>query len=156
MNAERQGERAPLRIGDVAKLAGVTPRTIRYYEEIGLLPAPDEREPGAHRTYAPSDVERLTELIRLKSLLGVSLEGLKDLVAAEADRAALRREWHEGVEDPVRRRQIIETLDDHARRQLELVRARRDELAALEAELLERRARIRRRLRELDGKPATA
>jgi DNA-binding transcriptional MerR regulator len=156
MSGEEREERAALKIGDVARLAGVTPRTIRYYEEIGLLPAPDAREPGAHRTYAPSDVERLTELIRLKHLLGVSLEGLKELVAAEDHRAALRREWHEGVEDPVRRREIMETLDDHARRQLELARARRDEIAALEAELLERRARIRRRLRELDDKPAPA
>jgi MerR family transcriptional regulator, repressor of the yfmOP operon len=149
-------DQAPLRIGDVAKLAGVTPRTIRYYEEIGLLPAPESREPGAHRTYAPSDVERLTELIRLKNLLGVSLDGLKDLVEEEDNRAAMRREWHEGVEDPVRRREIMETLDDHARRQLELVRARRDEIAALESELLERRARISRRMRELEEEPATA
>jgi MerR family transcriptional regulator, repressor of the yfmOP operon len=147
---------APLRIGDVAKLAGVTPRTIRYYEEIGLLPAPDSREPGAHRTYASSDVERLVELIRLKNLLGISLDGLKDLVEAEDNRAALRREWHEGVADPVRRREIMESLDTHARRQLELVRARRDEIAALEAELLDRRERIRRRLRELEDEPATA
>jgi DNA-binding transcriptional MerR regulator len=145
-----------LRIGDVAKLAGVTPRTVRYYEEIGLLPAPDSREPGAHRTYAPGDVERLTELIRLKNLLGVSLDGLKDLVEAEDNRAALKREWHEGVEDPVRRREILESLDRHAERQLELVRARRDEIAALEEELLERRRRIRSRRRELDDEPATA
>jgi DNA-binding transcriptional MerR regulator len=145
-----------VKIGDVAKLAGVTPRTIRYYEEIGLLPAPDSREPGAHRTYAQGDVDRLIELIRLKNLLGVSLDGLKDLVEAEDNRAAMRREWHEGVEDPVRRREILETLDDHAKRQLELVRARRDEIAALEAELLERRARIRRRVRELDDEPAKA
>jgi MerR family transcriptional regulator, repressor of the yfmOP operon len=147
---------APLRIGDVAKLAGTTPRTIRYYEEIGLLPAADAREPGAHRTYASGDVERLTELLRLRTLLGVSLDGLRDLVEAEDNRAALRREWHEGVEDPVRRREILDSLDHHAERQLELVRARRDEIAALEAELLERRARIRRRRRELDDEPVTA
>lgn len=155
MSGEDQAERDALKIGDVARLAGVTPRTIRYYEEVGLLPAPDAREPGAHRTYAPSDVERLTELIRLKSLLGVSLDGLKDLVEAEDNRAAMRREWHEGVEDPVRRREIMETLDSHASRQLELVRARRDEIAALEAELLDRRKRIRLRMRELDDEPAT-
>jgi MerR family transcriptional regulator, repressor of the yfmOP operon len=145
-----------MKIGDVAKLAGVTPRTIRYYEEIGLLPAADTREPGTHRTYAQEDVDRLIDLIRLKNLLGVSLDGLKDLVEAEDNRAAMRREWHEGVEDPVRRREILETLDDHAKRQLELVRARRDEIAALEDELLERRARIRRRVRELDEEPAKA
>jgi len=155
MSPEGAGREA-LRIGDVAKLAGVTPRTIRYYEEIGLLPAPDSREPGAHRTYAPSDVERLTELIRLKSLLGISLDGLKGLVEAEDNRAAMRREWHEGVEDPVRRREIMDTLDEYARRQLELVRARRDEIAAMEAELLSRRKRIRQRMRELDDEPATA
>ncbi|MBS1885781.1 MAG: MerR family transcriptional regulator [Actinobacteria bacterium] len=149
-------ERGALRIGDVAKLAGVTPRTIRYYEEIGLLPAPESREPGAHRTYAPAAVDRLIELIRLRDLLGVSLDGLKDLVEAEDNRAALRREWHEGVEDPVRRREILESLDTHARRQLDLVRARRDELEALEAELLDRRRRIRRRLRELEDEPAPA
>jgi DNA-binding transcriptional MerR regulator len=157
MSAARQKEeRAPLRIGDVAKLANVTPRTIRYYEEIGLLPAPESREPGAHRTYAPSDVERLVELIRLKNLLGISLDGLKGLVEAEDNRAALRREWHDGVADPVRRREIMESLDTHARRQLDLVRARRDEIAALEAELLDRRRRIRERLRELEDEPANA
>lgn len=145
-----------MKIGDVARLAGTTPRTIRYYEEIGLLPATGAREPGAHRTYTEADVDRLTELLRLRTLLGVSLDGLKDLVEAEDNRAALRREWHEGVEDPVRRREILDSLDDHAKRQLDLVRARRDEIAALERELLERRARIRRRLRELDDKPATA
>ena len=150
------GEGTALKIGDVARLAGTTPRTIRYYEEIGLLPAADAREPGAHRTYAPSDVDRLTELLRLRNLLGLPLDGLKGLVEAEDNRAALRREWHEGVEDPVRRREILDSLDRHAERQLELVRARRDEIAALEAELLERRSRIRRRLRELEDEPATA
>jgi DNA-binding transcriptional MerR regulator len=147
---------APLKIGDVAKLAGTTPRTIRYYEEIGLLPAADDREPGAHRTYSQSNVDRLIEVMRLRTLLGVSLDGLKELVEAEDNRAALRREWHEGVADPVRRREILESLDHHAERQLKMVRARRDEIAALEAELLERRARIGRRLRELDDEPATA
>ena len=145
-----------MKIGDVAKLAGTTPRTIRYYEEIGLLPAPDSREPGAHRTYAQRDVDRLTELLRLRTLLGVSLDGLKDLVEAEDNREALRREWHDGVEDPVRRREILDSLDHHAERQLELVRARRDEIASLEAELLARRKRIRLRLRELKDEPATA
>ena len=149
-------ERGALKIGDVAKLAGTTPRTIRYYEEIGLLPGPGSREPGAHRTYDQSDVDRLTELLRLRTLLGVSLDGLKDLVEAEDDRAALRREWQEGVEDPVRRREILERLDRHAARQLELVRRRRDEIAALEAELLERRERIHARQTELNDEPATA
>jgi MerR family transcriptional regulator, repressor of the yfmOP operon len=139
---------AELRIGEVAKLAGTTPRTIRYYEEIGLLPAAGGRQPGAHRTYAEGDVERLTDLLRLKDLLGVSLEELKELVEAEGARAALRREWHEGVENPVRRRQILDESLGHISHQLELVRRRRDEIKKLEEELVARRKRVRELLRE--------
>ena len=138
-----------MRIGDVAKLAGTTPRTIRYYEEIGLLPAAASRERGAHRTYAEEDVERLTDLLRLKDLLGLTLEELKRLVEAEDTRAALRREWQSGVEDPVRRRQILDESLGHIGRQLDLVRRRRDEISALETELLAKRRRVQSRLREL-------
>jgi DNA-binding transcriptional MerR regulator len=138
-----------LRIGEVAKLAGTTPRTIRYYEEIGLLPGAGGREPGAHRTYAAADVERLTDLLRLKDLLGLSLQGLKELVEAEDARAALREEWDRGVADPVRRRQILDESLNHIGNQLELVRRRRDEIATLEAELLNKRKRVQSRLREL-------
>jgi DNA-binding transcriptional MerR regulator len=137
-----------LRIGEVAKLASTTPRTIRYYEEIGLLPAASGREPGAHRTYAEADVERLTELLRLRDLLGVSLEELKELVEAEGARAELRREWRGGVEDPVRQRQILEQSLELSGRQLELVRRRRNEIAKLETELLARRKRVHALLRE--------
>jgi DNA-binding transcriptional MerR regulator len=137
-----------LRIGEVAKLAGTTPRTIRYYEEIGLLPAASGRQPGAHRTYAEADVERLTELLRLKDLLGLSLKELKELVEAEGARAELRREWQGGVEDPVRRRQILEQSLTYTARQLDLVRRRRDEIAKLEEELVSRRKRVKALLRE--------
>ena len=147
--------RGELRIGEVAKLAGTTPRTIRYYEEIGLLPASSSRERGAHRTYAEEDVERLAGLLRLKDLLGLSLEELKALVEAEDARASLRREWETGVEDPVRRRQILDESLGHIGRQLELVRRRRDEIASLESELLTKRKRVQTRLRELRAAPAT-
>jgi MerR family transcriptional regulator, repressor of the yfmOP operon len=142
---------AEMRIGEVAKLAGTTPRTIRYYEEIGLLPGAGGREPGAHRTYAEDDVERLTELLRLKDLLGLSLEELKELVEAEGARAELRREWHGGVEDPVRRREILEQSLTYTGRQLDLVRRRRDEISNLEDELLQRRGRVKSLLREVGG-----
>jgi DNA-binding transcriptional MerR regulator len=136
-----------LRIGEVAQRTGTTPRTIRYYEEIGLLPTTPEREPGSHRLYDESDVERLEELLSLRDLLGTSLEELRDLAAAESARAALRKEWHSGVEDPVRRREILEEGLMHIGRQLELIRGRRAELERLEEELTARRRRLRSRLR---------
>jgi DNA-binding transcriptional MerR regulator len=136
-----------LRIGDVATMTGTTPRTIRYYEEIGLLET-GAREAGKHRTYTEADVERLNELLRLKQLLNVSLEELKLLADAEAARAALRTEWHE-IEDPERRREIAREAMTHIDRQLALVRRRLDELNGLEAQLAARRGR----LEEVAGEP---
>jgi DNA-binding transcriptional MerR regulator len=145
LSTERQ-----LRIGQVAELTDTTPRTIRYYEEIGLLPV-GGREPGSHRLYNESDVERLRELLSLKDLLGVSLEELRELAAAESARASLRREWQSGVEDVERRREILEEGLGHIERQLELIHNRRRELERLAKELTARRRRVRARLRELDS-----
>lgn len=139
-----------LRIGEVAARTGTTPRTIRYYEEIGLLPAAGGRTPGTHRLYDESDVERLQDVLRLKDLLGVSLEELRELVAAERARAALRSEWRAGTQSEERQREILNEALGHLDRQLELVKRRRDEIAGLETELRERRKRIRSRLTRLE------
>jgi DNA-binding transcriptional MerR regulator len=139
---------APLKIGDVARLVGTTTRTIRYYEEIGLLPPAGDRPAGGHRAYGEAEVERLREILRLKDLLGVSLDQLRELVAAEDARAAIREEYRR-TEDPGRRRELLEQARGHLDRQLELVRARRAELDALERELAERRERVGLRLEEL-------
>jgi len=134
-----------MRIGELAEAVGTTPRTIRYYEEIGLLSDAGARQAGRHRTYTEEDADRVREVIRLKHLLGVSLEELRELVEAEEARAFLRREFY-ASEDPARRSEILTEALGHIGRQLELVRRRRSELAALEDELLARRRRVRRRL----------
>jgi DNA-binding transcriptional MerR regulator len=137
------------RIGEVAELVSTTPRTIRYYEEFGLLPPPPSHEKGRHRTYGESDVRRLQELIRLRDLLGVSLEELKRLVEAEEARAALRERWQHtaGAAD---RRAILEQSLGHVTAQLALVRARREALDGLESELAAKLERITARLREIE------
>lgn len=139
---------APLRIGEVAERLGTTPRTIRYYEEIGLLGG-GTREAGRHRTYEEADVERLSEALRFKRLLGLSLDELKALLEAEEARAALRAEWHEGNPGTGRRREMLEESLGHIDRQLELVRRRREDIDALERELAEKRVSVRKRLRAL-------
>ena len=139
-----------LRIGEVAARTQTTPRTIRYYEEIGLLPASGDRTAGAHRVYDEEDVERLEEVLRLKHVLGVSLDELRELVAAERARAALRDEWHSGDAPVTRQREILDEARGYVDRQLELVARRREEIGRLEDELKARRRRIRERLAELD------
>jgi DNA-binding transcriptional MerR regulator len=142
---------AGLRIGEVAKRVGTTPRTIRYYEEIGILPNGGGREAGRHRLYGERDVQRLTDALRLKELLGVSLDELKELLEARDARAALREEWHQSEPGTERRREMLTESLRLIDRQLALVRRRRDEIAALEGELVAKRSLAMRRLRELRG-----
>ncbi len=66
-------------IGELARRTGVNPKTIRYYEEIGLLPSA-ARSPSGYRQYAEEDVERL-ELIQNAKALGVALDEIKEVLA---------------------------------------------------------------------------
>jgi DNA-binding transcriptional MerR regulator len=136
------------RIGEVAERVGITPRTIRYYEELGLVHASAAHVKGTHRLYTEADVTRLTELIRLRDLLGLSLDELTLLAEAEEARAESRDRWAQ-AEDAAERVRIVESAIPHVERQLALVRSRQETLAELEAELTAKRASLDVRLREL-------
>jgi DNA-binding transcriptional MerR regulator len=137
-----------MRIGEVAERVGVTTRTIRYYEERGLLGGDDAREKGSHRLYDESDVARLRELMRMRDLLGLTLEELIELAEAEGARAALRDQWADTTDDGERLR-IVEAATPLVQRQLELVRARQQKLAEFADELEEKLKSLRARKRKL-------
>jgi DNA-binding transcriptional MerR regulator len=137
-----------LRIGEVAELTGTTTRTIRYYEEIGLLPGPEDRAQGKHRSYTEAEVERVREIIRLRDLLGLSLEELSKLLEAETARAEIRRKYRQ-TEDPETQRRLLTESLGHIATQLELVRGRKCELDQLEHELVEKRRSVNGKLAAL-------
>lgn len=138
------------KIGDVAALVGVTARTIRYYEELGLLGADRERPKGGHRVYTDADVARLRELVRLRDLLGLTLEELTHLAEAEQARGVLRNRWESTSNDEERSRILADAIP-LVERQLELVRNRRERLNEFEHELNDKLASMRRRAAQLDG-----
>lgn len=72
-----------LSIGDLAKATGVKVETIRYYERIGMLPAPD-RTPGNYRAYNPAHLARLSFIRRARDL-GFHLEQIETLLALAED-----------------------------------------------------------------------
>lgn len=149
-------DEARYRIGEVAEEVGVTPRTIRYYEELGLLGPVGageggDRAKGSHRLFTESDVVRLRELVRLRDLLGLSLEELTELAEAAQVRACLRNKWEASTGD-VERAGIVRAAMPHVARQLELVRARQHNLAEFAAELEAKLATMRQLLVDL-GEP---
>jgi len=83
------------RVGAVAERLGVSPRTIKYYEELGLV-QPEARSPGGFRLYGEEEVERLERILRMKGI-GYSLATIRELLAVrdaaqEADKATVLRE----------------------------------------------------------------
>ena len=106
------------RIADVARWSGFTPATLRYYEEIGLLPAP-ARSSGGYRLYDDRTLERLAFIARAKQL-GCTLEEISDLSVA----------WDGGECGPIQDR-----LRTVVKAKLAEARTRLVELATLTAEL---------------------
>jgi DNA-binding transcriptional MerR regulator len=95
-----------LRIGEVALRVGVTTRTIRYYEELGLL-RPSGHSPGGARRYAESDVARLLRIKELQDLMGLDLDAIGTILRAEDRLNDLRAEYRTGELSAERRAQII-------------------------------------------------
>jgi DNA-binding transcriptional MerR regulator len=138
-----------MRIGEVADITSTTPRTIRYYEEIGLLTGGTEREIGKHRCYSQADVDRINEIVRLKELLGLSLDQLSQLLEAETARADIRREFKE-TDDPERQHELLLRSRGHIDTQLSLVRGRLQELTKLEQDLSKRAGLVGDKLAALE------
>ncbi len=143
-----------LRIGELAQRTGVTARTLRYWEELGLI-RPSGHRGGGERLYLPTDMARVTRIKDLQDLLGFSLAEVRAVLETEdvdaLDRARSELRW--GETTPERRRQLYvdaaaanERLLEHLDHTLIRIQAFRDERAATAALLA-------RRLAELDDRP---
>lgn len=142
-----------LRIGEVAKRTGLTTRTLRYWEELGLIRPSAYRGKG-ERLYSPTDMARVTRIRDLQELLGFSLAEVRVVLDTEdidvLDR--VRSEYRSGGVSPRRRRQLLDDAieaNDKLLARLETTLSRigafRDERAAKALQLREAR-------RELDEK----
>ena len=85
----RVEEQALYTIEQVATRTGFTKRTLRYYEEVGLLP-PTGRTEGNYRRYSETDIERLERIKNLRGLLGFSLNEIRELLEAEDERGQIK------------------------------------------------------------------
>jgi len=140
-------EGATLRIGEVAKRAGLTTRTLRYWEECGLVKPTDHLYSGERR-YLPSELERVTHIRELQELLGLTLAEIRIVLESEdaVDRARSAR--IAGASRTRRLALIDDAIDAHMR----LIERMDDRLARISAfrdEWVERGKRLRARSAEL-------
>jgi DNA-binding transcriptional MerR regulator len=142
-----------LTIGQAAEAAGVTPRTLRYWEQLGLLP-PSHRSSGGSRRYGPDDLARVERVRQLQELLGHDLQQIADVLHAEDRLSELRAAWFAGddretAEEIARRERLLGeavAINDAVRAQVD---ARRRALDAFAAELEEKAERYRAEARRL-------
>jgi len=143
----------PRRIQEVAEEVGLTTRSIRYYEEIGLL-AP-ARSVGDYRLYDADDVERLRFIKALRDDAGFSLAEIGQLLEDEVARARNRAAF-KATDDPVERRALA--LDGIARidRQIDTLRAKIGRLRSMIGEARTRREKLAAEVEKIDaGAPRT-
>ncbi len=132
--AERQD--AYLQIGEVAERTGVTQRTLRFYEEKGLL-RPPSRMDGGFRLYSEEDVKRVERIRRLQDLLGISLADIKDMVDAETVLRELRAQFNPEAALDEKRRQLDKAIEV-TQAQYAIVQQKTEHLNELGKQLQER------------------
>jgi MerR family transcriptional regulator, repressor of the yfmOP operon len=149
---ESQPEPLParlLRIQEVAAESGLTPRSIRYYEELGLL-RPAARSQGDYRLYDASDLERLRFIRGLRDDAGFSLAEIALLL--EDEEARIRdRERFRAAGDTAEKRAILRDLIARMDRQVASLTEKADRLREMIEAAEGRRAHLRAHLAELEG-----
>jgi DNA-binding transcriptional MerR regulator len=149
-NGEGQSNGALRPIGAVAREVGLTPRAIRYYEEIGLL-RPAIRVKGADRLFDESDVQRLYEIKRMRDVIGFTLAEIKEILDTDDVRAQLRSQFR-GTTDPGVRQKVLRDAIRLAEQRLAMVERKLAQVESVRSEEKKRLARLRRLLTEEEAR----
>jgi DNA-binding transcriptional MerR regulator len=137
-----------LRIQEVGAEVGLTARSIRYYEELGLL-KPAARSEGAYRLYDADDLERLRFIKGLRDDAGFSLAEIGQLLEDEDARARNRVRFR-ATDDPDERGAILQESSARIDHQITILRAKVERLETMIREAEGRRAHIGEHIREVD------
>lgn len=137
------------RIQEVAEEVGLTARSIRYYEEKGLL-KPVARSEGDYRLYDADDVERLRFIKGLRDDAGFSVADIGRLLEDEAARAHIGARFR-ATDDPAERRDLLLEGMSRIDHQVDTLRAKIDRLEAMIEAATTRRRHLEAHLTELDG-----
>ena len=106
-------------IEQVAARTGLTKRTLRYYEEVSLLP-PTDRTEGNYRRYSEDDIARLERIKNLRELLGFSLADIRKLLEADDERDHIKIVYRQETEPDAKIAQL-DRSDELIRVQLQII-----------------------------------
>ncbi len=137
-----------LRITEVAADVGLTARSVRYYEELGLL-KPAARSEGSYRLFDDDDLQRLRFIRGLRDDAGFSLAEIGQLLVDEEARERNRVRFQDTT-DPTERMAILLDALERLDRQVAGLQGKADRINGMIADAEERRGHLRRHLRDLE------
>ena len=136
-----------LRIGEVARRAGVTTRTLRYWGEIGLV-KPSDRRGSGERVYSLEELERVIHVRELQELLGLTLAEIHIVLASE-DAVERARRARRANASAVRMLELIDSAIEAHSRLIERMDDRLARTTTFRDEWVQRGQRMRARAAEL-------
>ncbi|MFD2371605.1 MerR family transcriptional regulator [Brevibacillus sp. GCM10020057] len=128
------------KIEEVAKECGLTKRTIRYYEEIGLL-FPPERSEGGYRLYTDRHIDQLKKIISARDVLGFSLTELLEFIQM-SDMINNQRIEAKQTDDLAQKLEKIEQLGRTLEKQLHMIDQKLEKLQQFRTELVDLQERV--------------
>lgn len=137
-----------LQIGEVADRTGVTQRTLRFYEERGLL-KPPTRMDGGFRLYSQNDVGRVEQIKRLQNLLGLTLAEIKDMVELEEVQEELNATYRPDLDIAERIERVSKRILI-TRQQSDIISAKLIAMDEMKKEVDEKLERFKTRLSDLE------
>jgi DNA-binding transcriptional MerR regulator len=140
-------DQAAFTIEQVAAQTGLTKRTLRYYEEVGLLP-PTGRTEGNYRRYTQDDIRRLERIKNLRDLLGFSLADIRVILEAEDERLQIKIAYSQETEASSKIAQL-DHADEIIHQQLKLIEQKIAGLEEMRSALLEKMERHERKRQSL-------
>ncbi|WP_088012572.1 MerR family transcriptional regulator [Gottfriedia acidiceleris] len=137
------------KIDEVAKECGLTKRSIRYYEEIGLI-SPPERSEGGFRLYSDSHIERLKKIMNVRDVLGFSLQEVQEYMAISEAFEEFRLQYRENKEkmNEDERKNSLLGAEEVLAQQLKMIDEKLKKMNDIRDEMNEMYQRVRKALEQ--------
>lgn len=142
------------KIDEVAKECGLTKRTLRYYEEIGLLPPP-ERSEGGIRLYSRDHIDRLKRLINARDVLGFSLQELQAYIGISEQLDNYRQGYRQTEDREEKLAKLLE-IEPAVSNQLELINEKLRKMVEIRDEVEQFHQRVQQAIASEKGQEPKA
>ena len=137
-----------MQIGEIAERTGLTQRTLRFYEERGLL-QPATRLEGGFRLYTEDDLRRVERIARFRNVLKLSIPETKRMIDAEEAITEIGQQARQESDIEAKRQQLLQAVE-LLEREEQLLNEKVEQLQVLGAEWRAKLDRYRQRLEQLE------